>query len=192
MNSISQRPFQDRFQIIFIVGSTSLLFILPEYLSKFWWCFSSSFEDQRRRFLLNPTVLLEIRGASSMLSYQIVSSHAILFHPSRVFQELLSLSIIRSIPVILVLFSRRLLKTEEEFFLSILSVLSKFRGSSFMLSSRIIPFVSYSFHPSGVFQELFSHFFITKAIIPVIVLYLPRCFVQVFFNQLIISWLVCF
>ena len=35
MDPISQMPFQDQFQIIFIVGSTSSLFILPEYLSNF-------------------------------------------------------------------------------------------------------------------------------------------------------------
>ena len=40
-----------------------------------------------------------------------------------------------------------------------MSILSKFRGSSFMSSSRIIPFVRYSFsYPSGVFQELLSCF----------------------------------
>ena len=39
---------------LFIVGSTSSLFILPEYLNNSWWCFSSSFsnfEDRRRVFL---------------------------------------------------------------------------------------------------------------------------------------------
>ena len=35
MDSISHMLFQDRFQIIFIVGSTPSLFILPEYLSNF-------------------------------------------------------------------------------------------------------------------------------------------------------------
>ena len=38
---------------LFIVGSTSSLFILPEYLNKSGWCFSlsfSTFEDRRRVF----------------------------------------------------------------------------------------------------------------------------------------------
>ena len=35
MNFINQMLFQDQFQTLFIVGSTSLLFILPEYLSNF-------------------------------------------------------------------------------------------------------------------------------------------------------------
>ena len=35
MNFISQMSFQDQFQIIFIVGSTSSLFITPEYLNNF-------------------------------------------------------------------------------------------------------------------------------------------------------------
>ena len=39
-------------------------------------------------------------------------------------------------------------------------------------------------HPSGVCQKLFSRFFSPQAIILVIVLYLSRCFVQMFFNQL--------
>ena len=37
----------------FIVGSTSSLFILPEYLSNFGGVFPSSFEDRRRVFPLN-------------------------------------------------------------------------------------------------------------------------------------------
>ena len=88
--------------------------------------------------------------------------------------------------------SRHLLKTEEEFAFKILPVLSKFRGCSLMLSSRIIPFVRYSFsYPSGVCQKLFSHFVSPEAIILVIVLYFSRRFVQVLFNQLVISSFFC-
>ena len=32
-------------QILFIIGSTSSLLILPECLNNSWWCFSSSFSD---------------------------------------------------------------------------------------------------------------------------------------------------
>ena len=45
--------FPKIFQILFIVGSTFLIFI-PEYLNNSWWSFSSSFsvfEDQRRIYL---------------------------------------------------------------------------------------------------------------------------------------------
>ena len=35
MKFFSQMHLQDRFKIVLIVGSTSLLFILPEYLSNF-------------------------------------------------------------------------------------------------------------------------------------------------------------
>ena len=35
MDPISQVPLQDRFQILFIVGSIPSFFILPEYLSNF-------------------------------------------------------------------------------------------------------------------------------------------------------------
>ena len=64
-------------------------------------------------------------------------------------------------------------------------VLLKIRGSSFLLPSRIIPIVRYSFsYLCGVCQKLFSCFFSPEAIIPVIVLYLSRCFIQVFLNQL--------
>ena len=43
--------FSKIFQILFIVGSTSSLLILPVCLNNSWWCFSlsfSSFEDRRR------------------------------------------------------------------------------------------------------------------------------------------------
>ena len=45
--------FSKIFQILFIVGSTFLIFI-PECLNNSWWCFSSSFsgfEERRRLFL---------------------------------------------------------------------------------------------------------------------------------------------
>ena len=57
---------------------------------------------------------------------------------------------------------------------------SKFSGSSFKLSSSIIPFVRNSFsYASGVCQKLFSRFFSPEAIIPDIIIYLSRWFIQV-------------
>ena len=38
-------PFSKIFQILFIIGSTSSLLILPECPNNSWWCFSSSFSD---------------------------------------------------------------------------------------------------------------------------------------------------
>ena len=77
--------------------------------------------------------------------------------------------------------SRRLSKTEEEFLLNLVHSLEV---SWFQLhiirSNCFICQISFSY-PSGVCQKLFSCFFSPKAIIPVIVLYLSRCFVQVFF-----------
>ena len=94
-------PSQDRFQILFIVGSNPFVFILPEYLS--------NFGDV----------------------------------------------------------SRRHLKTEEEFFLSILPVIPKIRGSSFLLPSRIIPFVGNSFFSTiRSMSEVVSRFFSPEAVIP--------------------------
>ena len=46
-------------------------------------------------------------------------------------------------------------------------------------------------YPSVVCQELFFRFFSPEAIILVIVLYLSRRFIQMFFNQLMISSFFC-
>ena len=62
--------FSKIFQILFIVGSTFLIFI-PEYLNNSWWCFSSSFsdfEDRRRVPLKSLPVLPKMRGSSLMPS----------------------------------------------------------------------------------------------------------------------------
>ena len=62
--------FSKIFQILFIVGSTFLIFI-PEYLNNSWWCFSSSFsdfEDRRRVPLKSLPVLPKIHGSSFMPS----------------------------------------------------------------------------------------------------------------------------
>ena len=61
--------FQDRFQIIFIFGSTFLIFFWSA--STIWWCFSlsfSDFEDRRRVALKSVPVLPEIHGSSVMPS----------------------------------------------------------------------------------------------------------------------------
>ena len=58
------------FHILFIVGSTFLIFI-PEYLNNSWWCFSSSFsnfEDRRRVPLKSLPVLPKMRSSSLMPS----------------------------------------------------------------------------------------------------------------------------
>ena len=58
--------FSKIFQILFIVGSTFLIFI-PEYLNNSWWCFSSSFstfEDRRRISPKSWSVLLKIHSSS--------------------------------------------------------------------------------------------------------------------------------
>ena len=62
--------FSKIFQILFIVGSTFLIFI-PEYLNNSWWCFSSSFstfEDRRRISLKSCSILFKIHGSSFMPS----------------------------------------------------------------------------------------------------------------------------
>ena len=63
-------PFSKIFQILFIVGSTFLVFIL-EYLNNSWWCFSSSFstfEDRRRVSLKSCSILFKIRDSSLLPS----------------------------------------------------------------------------------------------------------------------------
>ena len=45
MNYHQSYSFSKIFQIIFIVVSTFIFFIIPEYLNNSWWCFSSSFLD---------------------------------------------------------------------------------------------------------------------------------------------------
>ena len=75
--------FSKIFQILFIVGSTFLIFI-PEYLNNSWWCFSSSFstfEDRRRVPLQsNPfsqrcVVLTCCRPLIIVLSVRILFTH---------------------------------------------------------------------------------------------------------------------
>ena len=71
MNFISQMFSKLSFKLIFIVGPTSSLFILPEYLNNSWWCFSSSFsvfEDRRRVSLISCSILCKIHGSSLMPS----------------------------------------------------------------------------------------------------------------------------
>ena len=61
---------QDRFQILFIFGSTFPLLILPEYLNNSWW-FLSSFstcEDRRRVSRKSCSILFNIHGSSLMPS----------------------------------------------------------------------------------------------------------------------------
>ena len=62
--------FSKIFQILFIIGSTFLIFI-PEYLNNSWWCFSSSFstfEDRRRVILHILLHSFKIRDSSLMIS----------------------------------------------------------------------------------------------------------------------------
>ena len=71
MNFISQMFSKINFKLFFIVGSTSLFFILPEYLNISWWCFSSSFstcEDRRRFFFQSCSILFKIRHSSLLPS----------------------------------------------------------------------------------------------------------------------------
>ena len=55
--------FSKIFQILFIVGSTSSLLILPVCLNNSWWCFSSSFEDRTRFFSQSFSILFKIRDS---------------------------------------------------------------------------------------------------------------------------------
>ena len=77
--------FSKIFQILFIVGSTFLIFI-PEYLNNSWWCFSSSFstfEDRRRISPKSWSVLLKIHSSSLCHPLIIVfdCENSILTHP---------------------------------------------------------------------------------------------------------------
>ena len=76
-------PSPRSFTILFIVGSTSSLLILPECLNDSCWCFSSSFsafEDRRRFFSQSCSFLFKIHGSSFMPSSQIISGHENSFH----------------------------------------------------------------------------------------------------------------
>ena len=82
--------FSKIFQILFIVGSTFLIFI-PEYLKNSWWCFSSSFstlDDWRRVFPLN---LAPFSSRFMILAcchpLIIVFDCENSFHPSRAIQD---------------------------------------------------------------------------------------------------------
>ena len=87
--------FSKIFQILFIVDSTFLFFMVPECLNNSWWCFSSSFstfEDRRRISPKSGTVLLKIHSSSLWHPLIIVfdcenSSHT---HPEQ-FMSLFSL-----------------------------------------------------------------------------------------------------
>ena len=59
MDPISQMPFQDRIQIIFIVASTSLRSILPEYLSNFGGVSRRHLKTEEEFFPLNFVRSLE-------------------------------------------------------------------------------------------------------------------------------------
>ena len=83
--------FSKIFQILFIVVSTFLFFIIPECLKNLWWCFSSSFsvfEDQRRVF---PPYLAPFSSRFMVLAL----CHPLIiffdrensFHPSGAFHE---------------------------------------------------------------------------------------------------------
>ena len=85
--------FSKIFQILFIVDSTFLFFMVPECLNNSWWCFSSSFstfEDRRRISLESWSVLLKIHGSYLLPSSQIISNRVILFLPIRSISELFS------------------------------------------------------------------------------------------------------
>ena len=82
--------FTKIFQILFIVGSTFLIFIPPEYLNNSWWCFSSSFsafEDLRRVSLKSWFVISENRDSSLLPSSRNCFDRENYFHPSGAIQE---------------------------------------------------------------------------------------------------------
>ena len=85
MNFISQMPFQDRFQNIFIVGSTSSLFILPENFNNFGVIsrrHSQHLKIEVEFFLKSCPFSRKFAVLARWLSYQIVTSGAIIFtHP---------------------------------------------------------------------------------------------------------------
>ena len=81
--------FSKIFQILFIVGSTFLIFI-PEYLNNSWWCFSSSFstfEDRRRVPLQSNPFSQRCVVLTCCRPLIIVLSVRIFFHPSGAIQE---------------------------------------------------------------------------------------------------------
>ena len=81
--------FSKIFQILFIVGSTFIIFI-PECLNNSWWCFSSSFSDLKteEEFLFN-LALFSSRFMVLACCHPliIVFDCENLFHPSGVIQE---------------------------------------------------------------------------------------------------------
>ena len=89
--------FSKIFQILFIVGSTFLIFI-PECLNNSWWCFSSSFsdfEDRRRVPLKSLPVLPEIHGSSFMPSSHNCFRLWEFFSPIRSISWVVSISFLR-------------------------------------------------------------------------------------------------
>ena len=90
MNLISQMFSKIGFKLFFLVGSTSLFYILPEFLNNSWW-FSSSFstfEDRRRISLKSCSILFKIHDSSLMPSFHNCFDCENSFHPSGAFHEL--------------------------------------------------------------------------------------------------------
>ena len=86
------------FKLFFLVGSTSLFFILPEYLNNSWWCFSSSFsdfEDRRRVPLKSLPVLPKMRSSSLMPSSHNCFRLWEFFSPIRSISWVVSISFLR-------------------------------------------------------------------------------------------------
>ena len=84
--------------ILFIVGSTSSLLILPECLNNSWWCFSSSFsnfEDRRRVPLKSLPVLPKMRSSSLMPSSHNCFRLWEFFSPIRSISWVVSISFLR-------------------------------------------------------------------------------------------------
>ena len=96
MNFISQMPFPRSISNHFIVGSTSLLFILPEYLSNFGGISCHHLKIKEEFFLHILSALSEIHGSSLISSsHKLFSVVGILFIYPKQFKILFSL-ILRS------------------------------------------------------------------------------------------------
>ena len=125
--------FSKIFLILFIVGSTSSLLILPECLNNSWRCFSPSFldfKDRRRVFLQILSVFAKIRDSSLLPSSNFFFDCENSFHPSGAIQEYFQFDYPE--PIILDLFIPSLSSRSNQFMISLFSCILISQVSSFV------------------------------------------------------------
>ena len=139
--------FSKIFQILFIVDSTFLFFMVPECLNNSWWCFSSSFstfEDRRRISPKSWSVLLKIHSSSLCHPLIIIFDCENSFHPSGAIHESFQFD------------SPKAIISEDLFVLNIQLSFSNSYGGSFKIS---LPSLSYQFircfNPTGGSMKTF-------------------------------------